>query len=41
MIAHGDLDTLSTPANIGWLLDEKQSGFRADELVVFNKMYHF
>ena len=41
MIAHGDLDSLSTPANIGWLLDEKQSGFRADELVVFNKMYHF
>lgn len=41
MIAHGDLDTLATPANIGWLVDRKESGLRTDELLVFNKMYHF
>jgi len=41
MIAHGDLDTLSNSANVGWLLDENQSGLRTNELLVFNKMYHF
>lgn len=38
-IFHGDVDTLSDPIDVSWLLDEKKSGLRASK-VVFSKMYH-
>ena len=39
IILSGDLDTSATPADVAWLLDESQSGFKSSN-VVFSSHYY-
>ena len=39
IIIHGDVDDLSNPADVRWLLTEQESGLK-ESLVLYKKMYH-
>lgn len=40
IFAHGDVDALSNPTDVKWLMDKSQSKLNTD-LLVFQKQYHF